>query len=467
MTDVVAQARALADAGQVAEAVALLKAEKRLDVVLELRQAAVDSRPKSSIAEHNLASVLGDMGRGAEAEAAARRAFAKGGDAPETWLILARALVAQNRHEDAGDAYRQAVRRRPGYVDAVRELSQLMWMQTADRAVALQPFEEAEAQGAGSSPLRAAWAQAMEYAGAPPEEILQALRPLAGDPDIAAVCAHAALSVDLDEALTHARTCQRGRPEAGAILKLAEVHLARGETEAALSLIESVLAALPEDQNALSLKAVAWRLLDSPKAHGLYDYDAMVDAYRIDTPDGWISLEAYLADLAPALRRLHALHTHPVGQSLRHGSQTSAPLTLSDDPAIKAFFQAVNRPIRHYIAGLGQGNDPLRRRSTGDYRIAGAWSVELRPGGFHANHVHPEGWLSSACYIDLPAAVSEGRQGWIGFGGPPFLADLPPEYYVKPEPGMLVLFPSYMWHGTQPFTGDQTRLTIAFDVVPA
>ena len=33
--------------------------------------------------------------------------------------------------------------------------------------------------------------------------------------------------------------------------------------------------------------------------------------------------------------------------------------------------------------------------------------------------------------------------------------------------GRLVLFPSYMWHGTTPITGDAPRLTIAFDAVPA
>ncbi|MEO8925573.1 MAG: putative 2OG-Fe(II) oxygenase [Caulobacteraceae bacterium] len=44
---------------------------------------------------------------------------------------------------------------------------------------------------------------------------------------------------------------------------------------------------------------------------------------------------------------------------------------------------------------------------------------------------------------------------------------LPPEHFVKPEPGLLVLFPSYMWHGTVQFSGDQPRLTIAFDVAPA
>ncbi len=31
---------------------------------------------------------------------------------------------------------------------------------------------------------------------------------------------------------------------------------------------------------------------------------------------------------------------------------------------------------------------------------------------------------------------------------------------------MLVLFPSYFWHGTVPFSSTQTRLTVAFDAVP-
>jgi hypothetical protein len=41
------------------------------------------------------------------------------------------------------------------------------------------------------------------------------------------------------------------------------------------------------------------------------------------------------------------------------------------------------------------------------------------------------------------------------------------EHAIKPEPGRLVLFPSYMWHGTAPFSGDAERLTIAFDLLPA
>ena len=64
--------------------------------------------------------------------------------------------------------------------------------------------------------------------------------------------------------------------------------------------------------------------------------------------------------------------------------------------------------------------------------------------------------------------TAPSSQGWIRFGQPPFITDppLPAEHYVRPKPGRLVLFPSYMWHGTVPFTTDEARMTIAFDAVP-
>ncbi len=79
------------------------------------------------------------------------------------------------------------------------------------------------------------------------------------------------------------------------------------------------------------------------------------------------------------------------------------------------------------------------------------------------------GWISSACYVAVPPAVESGHEGWIQFGEPGVPTDrtLAAEHFVKPEPGRLVLFPSYMWHGTVPFGGVAPRLTIAFDLVRA
>ena len=449
----------------------LLKQLGRLDEALDLRFTQVKARPTSSVSEHNLASLLGDMRRYIEAEAAVRRAFAKGGDAPETWLVLARALAGQENYEEGEQAYRQALARRPAYVEALRELAQLIWMRTAEAARALAPVREALDRAPGESGLRGLLALLMDYTGSAPREVWSALvEGGARDPAIDLAAANAALAFDRDLALDHALAAVAGAPGHPVVaLKLAEIRMARGELDQVSTLLAGTVRPA-DDQNWLSLQATYERLSGAPEGPGLNDYGVFVQGRTIDTPEGWSDLTAYLSDLAVALRRLHTFRTHPVGQSLRHGTQTQVDLRSSDDPAIRAFFAAIDGPIIQYLERLGAGGDPLRRRNTGAYRLAGCWSVQLAPDGYHAPHIHPEGWLSSACYIDLPAAVDAGgREGWIGFGAPPYAcaAPTPPEHFEKPEPGKLVLFPSYMWHGTVPFSGEETRLTIAFDVVPA
>lgn len=450
-----------------------MRAEDPRQADLAARRAAVAAKPASWVAEHNLAALLGDMGFAGDAEGAARRSFAKGGDAPETCLVLGRALLAQGRYDEADGAFGEALKRRPAYGDAVRERAQLIWMQTGNRDAALGPIDAAIAAAPEAGGLIVIRAQMMDYAGDRPEAILDVLTRAgaANDPAVELAAVDAALKIDKDLALVHARAALALAPQnPQAAMKLAETHLCRNEPAAALALLDRVLAARPDDQGALALQATGWWLAGDPRALRPEQYPSLVGGYTIDTPTGWPTLRAWLDDLAVALRGLHGLTTHPVGQSLRHGTQTTTNLLVSEDPAVKGFFAAVDRPIREHIAALGSGDDPTRRRISGGYRISGCWSVQLRPGGFHAAHVHPEGWLSSACYIELPPAVDAGgKQGWIGFGAPPFDCGrpLPPEHYEKPAPGRLVLFPSWMWHGTIPFDGPSTRLTVAFDVVPA
>ena len=37
---------------------------------------------------------------------------------------------------------------------------------------------------------------------------------------------------------------------------------------------------------------------------------------------------------------------------------------------------------------------------------------------------------------------------------------------TQPRVGTIVLFPSYMWHGTIPFGGEHQRMTCALDIIP-
>jgi len=450
----------------------LLVAAERHEEALAIRLAQAEAEPGVAAHQHNVAARLGDMGRAGEAEAAARRAFALGGDAPETWLVLARALQGQDRHDAAEAAFRETLTRRPDYLDALVDLSQLIWMRTGDADRAREPLNAAIVRFPGHADLYVARARLDRFAGVAPQRIHQDLiaSPVAATGALELAAAHAALGFDRDRALAHARAAVAYAPgNPAAVQQLVEIHLARDEPAAALAILDPLLERRPTDQQALAFRHTAWRLAGDPRAMTPADYAGVVAGHVIDTPPGWATLEAYLADLARALGPLHGLTEHPVGQSLRHGTQTSVDLRHSADPAIRAFFTAIDGPIRRHMARLGQGDDPLRRRNTGHYRLAGCWSVRLRPGGFHTPHFHSKGWLSSACHIALPSVVDgDGKQGWLAFGAPAFdgVQPLPPEHYEKPEPGRLVLFPSWMWHGTVPFSGTEPRLTIAFDVVP-
>jgi Flp pilus assembly protein TadD len=450
-----------------------LKSLERSEEAVDVYRRAWLSAPGDAPARYNFASALGNARRFGEAETEVRAAIAMGLQAPEAWLVLGRALIGQMRFDEAEAALREAIGRRPGYADAHAELAQLIWMRTEDAEAAGAELDRALAATPFDVELGLVKARLLEYA----RDATTAYGSLAdlliartGDARVQLTAALLALQFDPEAAFSHAERAFELDPEAGpAAVALAEANLALGRAGPAVRIAEDLTRAWPLDQLPVTLAATAWRMMDDPRYAALYDYDRLVRTYVIETPDGWASLETFLADLAASLRSLQRLKAHPVGQSLRQGVQTGQFLALSEDPVIRAFFKALDAPIRSYVSVLAERDDVLGRRVTDSYRFAGAWSVSLRPGGRHVDHIHPMGWISSAFHVELPPAIENGHQGWLKFGEPglPTSPVLGPEHFVKPRAGQLVLFPSYMWHGTVPFGGDEPRLTAAFDIVPA
>ncbi|WP_372785632.1 putative 2OG-Fe(II) oxygenase [Phenylobacterium sp.] len=452
-----------------------LKAAGRREEALAFDVQAIERFASSPIAWHNLAATLGDLGRAGEAVKACEKAFTLGLDASQTWGVYARALQAAGDHERAEYAYRQSLMRAGGDPAVASELADLIWMGRGDVAAAETVLDSAFHAGGPPPPLLLAKATLFEAAGDPSRAaalLEAATQQIPGDLSLLTGAAQIALRMErLEDAQRYVEAARAVDPNARSVAQhSAIVDLALGRPDEALATLRMALARYPDDQSLWGWAATAARAAGDPLYDQLCDYEAMVAAYDLETPEGWPSLDMFLGDLGKALKILHRYAQHPSNQSLRHGSQTLHLLSGSDDPAVRAFFQAIDAPLRQHMAKLGRGEDPLRRRNTLDYRIQGAWSVRLRPGGFHRDHFHPEGWLSSAFYVETPDAALEmhDRQGWIRFGKPPFVTRPPmePDHYVKPKPGRLVLFPSYMWHGTVPFTTDESRLTIAFDAVP-
>jgi len=244
--------------------------------------------------------------------------------------------------------------------------------------------------------------------------------------------------------------------------------IACGRAGEALPGLDVLIAARPFDQYALALRFTAWRIVGDARALTVQDYAALATPFDLCPPAG-VEAAAWLDAVSAGLRRLHPFRAEPLGQSIRSGAQAALDPRFAGDPAIDAVFSALEAPIRAYIAAMADRDDPMSRRASPDHEITGAWSVRLTAGGRHSDHIHPAGWVSSALYVAIPEPSAEApRAGWLRLGATRLGVglDLPAEHWVEPKPGRLVLFPSWMWHGTEPFTGAGERLTIAFDVQP-
>lgn len=210
--------------------------------------------------------------------------------------------------------------------------------------------------------------------------------------------------------------------------------------------------------------SVAWRLTEDPRWQWLEGDERLVRHFDLD------ELKPGLDTLADRLRMLHNTSHQPLEQSVRGGTQTDGPLFRRIWPEIQALRAAIVRAVEAYVAGLPPV-DPthpfLGVPRDGPVRFAGSWSVRLQKQGHHSNHIHPQGWISSAFYVALPDAAERGPEpaGWLQLGVPQteLGVDLPPTRMIEPKPGRLALFPSTMWHGTVPFEAGE-RLTAAFDV---
>jgi Flp pilus assembly protein TadD len=437
---------------------ALGRAEEAAD---DLRAAAVLA-PDEAQLQFELAVALARLNRGAETVTAGRRAEALGARSPDLVQVIGHGERLSGDLEAAEATFRQGLLQWPEDEGLHRELAALRWSLTGDAVEATREIDVALAWRPGEPCLLVLKARVLEYAGnldAARAVLAEPALDFGASPLVLSAAARLTIAVDPDAAAGLAQRALARQPDDPfALAALAEAKLALGDTFGAGQAADHLLTLVPDDEHGQSIRQLVWRLHGDPRYSLACDYETMVSTQTIDTPPGWDSLEAYLADLAVALRALHGGKAHPVGQSLRGGTQTDKSLAESDDPAIRAFFQAIEAPIAAHIAQLTGGEAP--------FKVVRSWSVRLAPGGVHVDHLH-KAWISSAFYVALPAEVEAGgRAGWLRLGKPGLLTTPPleAERWIQPRPGMLALFPSSMWHGTEPFEDGAERLTIAFDV---
>lgn len=176
---------------------------------------------------------------------------------------------------------------------------------------------------------------------------------------------------------------------------------------------------------------------------------------------------AFLEELTRYVVEYPLFRWEPVGSTTRGGFQTPT-LPPHEAQVIRTLREFIARGVAEFVESLPP--DHLVRRHWPEDWSLSVWGTILHRGGHQRPHVHPGGILSGVFYTQLPPVTEDNpNAGWIEFGG--LIYDTPASYEpwtrrVEPEPGRLVIFPSYMPHSTVPFDADERRVSVAFDVMP-
>ncbi len=436
--------------------------------------AAISVQPDNALTRYNHATTMLASGDYSTSVAEFAEAIRLGKNDLQAHKGLAAALLEKGQVESAVERYEQILAAVPDDAEAAQALSRII----IEYALDGEPFAHFEARARHSS-MPEAWREWQsvligheDYAAAA-QVGEEAFTTIGDHPDIAALSAFSrAMIGDAGKELPVLKRLSDAPHGAQYRHLLAQVALKAGDPMLTAQTCEAAIADHALDYAAWAYLATAWRIMGDEREHWLCDYDRLV--MPIDVPDVETGIDAvaFATEVANCLDRWHGTVRAPGNQSLRGGTQTSGALFDRIDPVLKRFKAALTAQIAAAVATLPDDpTHPFLSRKTRDFKFAGSWSVRLQSAGHHVPHFHPAGWISSAYYARLPDIMSkspDGQQGWIGFGAPPAILglDLPPRKMVEPRAGRLVLFPSYMWHGTMPFEGEESRLTAAFDVVP-
>lgn len=451
-----------------------LRADARLDEALAAFRESLRLRPGDAATLHNYAVALRLAGEAEEAAAVLQACAEARPQIADIHYNLGHCHQDLGRLDAAVAAYRRAIARAPGHRAAHDSLSRLLW-QRGSGEEHLASYAEALVGTPDDAGLLADLGAKLNLEGRTSDTIGLLGGAIARGLDEAAIhhCIAQALWAEgrQEEGLAAFEAATLGAPgERAYRLDLARALIILERYGDALAALEPVLERSPFDQQALAYQGLAWRFLGDPREPALNDHDRLIDARILTPPDGE-SVAAFNARLEAVLAGLHRARRHPIDQTLRGGTQTMGDLFTERAPEILAVRTMIEQGVRDYLAALPDDDaHPFLGRNRERFRFSGSWSVRLREQGFHLNHVHAAGWISSCYYVGLPTGIGgeHDREGWLKFGETGLALGERERIMkmVRPEVGKLVLFPSYFYHGTVPFTGGGYRTTIAFDVVP-
>jgi len=105
-----------------------------------------------------------------------------------------------------------------------------------------------------------------------------------------------------------------------------------------------------------------------------------------------------------------------------------------------------------------------------------AWATICRAGAYHAPHSHPDSAWSGVYYVDAgtnhPGRSLSGVLEFLDPRAGVEAVSAPGDPYgepvrVRPEAGLIVVFPSWLYHWVHPYAGRTPRIAVSFNATLA
>ena len=176
---------------------------------------------------------------------------------------------------------------------------------------------------------------------------------------------------------------------------------------------------------------------------------------------------------------LHDINNADIAERVQgmlvNGKQSAGNLFKRPEASFRALAALIKQQFLNYQHTFKDADCELILSFPNELEFTSSWYVKMRQGGHLSPHIHEIGWLSGAVYLAMPTPKDSSTEGAFEYGThgddypivPPLQLSSFPTAQVMPKVGDIVLFPSSLFHRTIPFSANQDRICIAFDLKPA
>jgi len=386
------------------------------------------------------------------------------------------------RLPEAEKLYRQILTAKPDHADALHLLGLIGHKMGAHEA-AIDLMERAAKQMPNRadilSNLGVTYSAANRY-----EEAIQVLRRATNLGDVADIQfnlgnAYQGANRHAEASAAYVQAIKNAPDMSGAWLNLGISLIHLRQPEEAISALDRHLFLNPLSSKAKAMMLHAYLMQGRvDKANGLFNFAHHVKSVKIDVPRSYKDIHQFNGELEVQIRSRPGLRQDFKGIATRNGQQALA-LQLNSPSTIRALETTLRPLIDNYI--LSQGKDLAR---------GGIGLIQGRPytlninatildtEGYQESHIHPNGVVSGVYYVRVPREIAassitadqnddNATAGWLELGRPGRelpQAGIAPIQRVKPEEGVVYMFPSHIFHRTIPFKSVEPRISVAFDV---